>query len=166
MQFCIGNCDKQNVVIKTWVWATLLYGDTHFLSTDLSLTLVVLDSVINVTEPDERENITLTSCFQADVQETRRRAAVFELRFLNSSTADLYSDFFNSTSYIIVPAGFNGFFMECVDTTIVGDNSIEEDEVIEYELLPLSELDFLQYPNASTSPLRIYISDNDGKYEV
>lgn len=123
------------------------------------------DPVLNVTEPDEGENITVTSCFQANVTRPRRRAAIFEISFLNSSTADLVSDFATNriaNPYIVVPVDFSGLFIECVILEVIGDNMIEEDEVIEYDVEPVADRDSVENIMGGAGLLRVNIFDNDG----
>jgi hypothetical protein len=119
----------------------------------------VQDPVINVTEPDDGMNVTVSSCFQANVTRSRRRAAVFVLTFLNSSTAYQGSDFNVDVPYFVIPVGFSGLFMECVNISITGDDNAEEDEVFEYSVTPMSSRD-----TVGISALRVNIFDNDGNY--
>jgi hypothetical protein len=134
------------------------HGNSFVFSADPSLSLMAQDPVINVTEPDDGMNVTVSSCFQANVTRTRRRAAVFALVILNTSTAYSGSDFSEYTPYIVIPAGFSGLFTECVNISITGDNIIEEDEVIEYDVEPMSDRDTVSF----SDPLRVNIFDNDG----
>jgi hypothetical protein len=128
---------------------------------DPGLILMVQDPVINATEPNDGTNVTVSSCFQANVTRPRRRAAMFVLTFLNSSTAYEGLDFIvEHVSYIAIPGGFSGVFTECVNISITGDNIIEGDEVIEYSVMPMSDRDMLDI----SGPLRVNIFDNDGMY--
>ena len=130
---------------------------------DLGVMLFALDPAINVTEPDEGDNNALiSSCFQANVTRMRRRDAVFPFVLLNSSTAYLGSDYMVDHDYIIIPTGFSGLFAECVSIMIIGDNMIEENEVIEYNVLPTAERDSVTN-YGGYDPLRVTILDNDGK---
>ena len=130
---------------------------------DPSLTLMVLDPEIDVQEPDEGMNYTVTTCYQANVTQMRKREAVFVFTLLSSSTATDMVDFETDrdASYVIIPVGFYGIFRECANVTIIGDDIIEYDEVIEYELVPLSDRDSVEPP----PPLRINILDNDGEHK-
>ena len=109
-------------------------------------------------------DVNITSCFQANVTEMRRRAVRFEFNLLDISTATQMSDFFlyYSDSDFYIPVGFYGIFRVCVIATIVGNDIIEGDEDIFYEVVPLSEGVSVE-PSA---PLRIEILDNDGKYRL
>jgi hypothetical protein len=119
------------------------------------------DPVIYVTEPNDGTNVTVSSCFQANVTRPRRRAAMFVLTFLNTSTAYQGLDFIVERAlYIAIPAGFSGVFTECVNISILGDNIIEGDEVIEYSVMPMSDRDLVDI----SGPLRVNILDNDGMY--
>ena len=130
---------------------------------DLGVMLFALEPAINVTEPDEGENNTLiSSCFQANVTRMHRRDAVFQFVLLNSSTAYLDSDYMIDHDYVIIPTGFIGLFTECVSIMIIGDNMIEENEVIEYNVLPTAERDSVTN-YGGYDPLRVTIFDNDGK---
>jgi hypothetical protein len=120
---------------------------------------MVHDPVINVTEPDDGMNATVSSCFQANITRSRRRAAVFGLTFLNFSTAYSGSDFIvDHSPNFVIPAGFSGLFMECVNISIIGDNIFEENEVIEYTITPISNGPSVNF----SGPLRVIIFNNDG----
>ena len=109
-------------------------------------------------------DVNITSCFQANMTEMRRRAVRFGFDLLHSSTTTQMSDFFlyYSDSDFYIPVRFYGIFRVCVIATIVGDDVIEGDEVILYEVVPLSEGVSVE-PSA---PFRIEILDNDGKYKL
>jgi hypothetical protein len=137
-----------------YTFRALIYGDCF---PDPGLALMVQDPVINITEPDEM-NVTVSSCFRANTTRSRRKPAVFMLTFLNSSTAYQGLDFnVDHNPNVAIPAGFLGLFMECVNISIIGDNIIEGDEVIEYSVEPISEGD-----SVDPGPLRVNILDNDG----
>ena len=125
---------------------------------------MVLDPEIDVQEPDEGVNYTVATCYQANVTQMRIREAVFVFTLLNSSTATDMVDFDSDRDtpyYIIIPVGFYGIFRECANLTIIGDDIIEQNEVIEYELVPRSARDSIE-----PQPLLIInILDNDGEHK-
>jgi hypothetical protein len=121
---------------------------------------MALNPEIFVNETDEDVNVTVATCFRTNVTQTRKRDAVFVLMLLNSS---VMHNFYFQAPYIIIPTGFSGIFLECVNVTIVGDDIIEENEVIEYRLQPLSDRDLVMYPGSPVEPLRIFIVENDGE---
>ena len=116
-----------------------------------------------VTEPDTDDDSVVTVCFNATVILPRRRDAVFELVFNNgTTTATLDVDFSLNSTLITIPSGTSGYFSDCVDLVIVGDNTIEEDELVVYDLVPLSYNDSVIFPEGLDS-ISVTILDNDGK---
>ena len=82
----------------------------------------------------------------------------------SSSTAEEGSDWVTSrnSSNIVIPIGLVGLYRECLDIYILGDDTIEDDEVIEFGVVPISERDNVSFANGGDS-LRITIQDNDGE---
>jgi hypothetical protein len=104
-------------------------------------------------------NVTVSSCFEANVVRARRTEAVFQLNFINNATPGQVL-FDGYTANITIPVGFMGVFSYCLNATVFGDDVIEQDEVIEYVVVPLSQQDSVQ---STTYPFTISIFDNDGK---
>ena len=141
-----------------------MYTHFYLFNADLPLTLVVLQYEMYVTELDSGYDSVVTVCFNATVSEQRRREAVFELVLDNTTTATLDYDFFpnNTDLFITIPSGFYGNFSDCVDLVIVGDNLVEDDELVVYDLVPLSDKDYVMFPGGLDS-ISVTIIDNDGK---
>jgi len=121
-------------------------------------------AIIYVTEPDNGENTTVTFCLRALVNTTVNRLTMisFQLRFSPVlSTAEFGSDFFAtfSTANITIPTNFSGEFLRCFNLTIIGDDVIESNEVITYNLSALSPLDLV-----NVSQVTVHILNNDGKF--
>ena len=130
---------------------------------DPSLTLVIALSftLFNITEPDEGETVGIEVCFEASVDLPRRTDAIFALLISNSTTANV-ADFSIQPS-LIIPTGFGGFYNQCVEIDIFGDNRFESSELIVVEVRPLAEGDRVQFPEESSESLQVNIIDNDGK---
>ncbi len=130
-----------------------------YLLPDFNITLMTMNTSIAVLEPDTSDTALASSCFTAYVFPALRRSVLFELILpSNSSTATFSVDYQvnRNSSYIIIRAGFEGIFVECVNITIIGDNIIEPDEEIAYDVRPLMERDEGLFSS------RIIILDNDG----
>lgn len=132
---------------------------------DPSLTLVITTAVFYITEPDEGDRTVLSQCFEATVAQPRRNDALFEFILSNSTTALPEVDIMFSTPspILTVPAGFSGFFNVCAELTILGDDLVEDNEVVIYSVVPLSDSDVVQFPEGADS-LILNIIDNDGSY--
>ena len=101
-------------------------------------------------------------CFVANVNQPRRREAVFELILSNATTADNSTDFNITMRYVRVPMGFNGSFRECLYLLVLDDLLVEYDEVVVLEVRAVSDRDMVQFPEGSES-LVFNIFDNDGE---
>jgi len=102
-----------------------------------------------INEPDPGDNSTVTLCFEAHVNTTLTRDAIFHLEFANYSRVSptLGVDFYTSIPKdLIVPADFIGKYEECFDILIAGDNITEYHETIVYFIYPLSPLDDVDFP--------------------
>ena len=129
--------------------------------TDLGLTLIASAAVLTATEPDEGEASDATVCFETTVNLTRRMDAEFDLLLTNSTTANATNDFSSSRDNLTIPSGFEGFYNACITFTFLGDDVVENDELIEFEVQPQSEKDAVVFPEQSEL-LTINIIDNDG----
>ncbi len=117
-------------------------------------------------ELDTRDFATVRACFTAELDRPLfTRDAVFEFILSNLTTATFGVDFIPNTnnSFLTIPATFSGRFEECIEVFIIGDNDIETDEVVVYDLIPLSSLDTVLFPSGASS-LVINILENDGTY--
>ena len=111
------------------------------------VTLVVLNAVDTVLEPDTGNNTNATICFQANINQPMNRDIMFEFELSNLTTATLGVDFLpnETASFLTIPANFTGEFFRCLVITVFGDNQFEGDEVIVYELRAVSPLDVVQF---------------------
>lgn len=116
-------------------------------------------TTLAVAELDEGESSDATFCFETIVNLTRRMDARFDLLISNSTTANITSDFSSNLSTLAISSGFEGFYNACTTLTILGDDVVEDDELIELEVRPQSERDTVLF-----SELTIVIIDNDGMY--
>lgn len=121
------------------------------------ITLEVEIEIKTATEPG-----VVTTCFTSEVAMPLVRDAIFLLSFLNSSTATIEQDFMPESSFIAIPANFSGIFEMCLNFTILDDPIAEEDEIIVYDVLPLSEMDTVDFPGNSSS-IVFTIVDEDGE---
>ena len=101
--------------------------------------LELLDPDRSIQEPKEETNVAATICFHGYIAQTSSEGATFELIILNSSTASLNQDFFTNTSYFTVQVGA---FEGCMNITIIGNEILEKDEVIAYEVRSFVQQDF------------------------
>ncbi len=119
--------------------------------------------IINpVTDVNEDVGQTM-SCITAYVNQTLERDAVFNFEFSEArSTARLGNDFSSTFPPITIPSGFVGNFRMCINTTILDDDVVENEERIVYNLVAVSDRDMVLFPMDSMY-LIINIIDDDGK---
>ncbi len=120
---------------------------------------------VNV-EPDSGANQTVSVCFESQINRPLFRSALFILIPSTSTTAMPDVDFFlNSSMYIIIPRGFNGTYRDCINVVLIGDDEVEDNEIIEFVIATTTSTDNVVYvyPENASSVV-IYIADNDGKY--
>ena len=129
------------------------------------MTVTITNPVTNVTELDSGADSTVSSCITAFINQTLERDAIFNFVLSEArSTAQLGIDFTSNLSPIVIPAGFVEYFSMCVNTTILGDDVVEEkEERIVYDLMAESDRDMVLFPMDSMY-LVINIIDNDGTY--
>ena len=125
--------------------------------------VTVNDPVINVTELDNGVNDEVSSCISTNITQTLERDVVFNLEFNEArSTAQLDNDFSFTPSSVTIPSGSLGYITMCFNTTITGDDVVEDDERIVYNLVALYDLDTVFFP-VDPMYLIVNIVDNDGK---
>ena len=117
---------------------------------------------MEVTVANTTEHDVVTACFTSDVTIPLIRDALFLLTLSNSTTATVHQDFDSAPSFITVPTNFSGFFEVCINISIMDDSTVEDDEIIEYDVLPLSELDVVEF-TGNFSSILFTIIDKDGK---
>lgn len=130
-----------------------------------SVTLEVLTSEVNITESDDGEEIVVRTCFRANLPQPLNREVIFGLIESNSSTSTRGAEYYPNITIpdIIIPRGFRGEFRECIDIVVIGDNLVEDDEIIVYDVVSLSgRRDVVAYPQNMDS-IVINVSDNDGE---
>ena len=115
-----------------------------------------------VTEEDEG-SVERMACFYVAVNRPRDREVVYQLVFSNMSTATYGVDFEVYPLNVTVPTNFDeDVFMSCVRVTILGDDVVEEDEIIRYRTEPL----YMQDRVNGSDVLIVTILDEDGKKEL
>ena len=82
----------------------------------------------------------------------------------NDTTSMIGAEFYLNMTVpdVIIPIGFSGIFMQCIDIVVIGDNMVEENEVIVYGIVSFSEQDVVRFPGNADS-LVINIQDDDGE---
>ena len=128
------------------------------------MTLVVTQSEFDVIEGDEGTTSVVTVMVSATLSLPQPRPILYELIISGSTTAspDEYS---LTNPLVIIPANYTGTFTASIDINIVGDDMIESNETVVYDVLPLAPGDMVDFaqPDGSTA-ITINIIDNDGKY--
>ncbi len=119
-------------------------------------------SQFNITELDTGETTIVTTCFTARLSQPTTREVRFPLILSNMTTADGRMDFFMlSPPDVVIPFNSSGNFQSCLDIVqIFGDDFVENDEVIVYEVLSSSS-DRVLFPVNSPPFLRIVIAEDD-----
>ena len=126
--------------------------------------IFVEQAIFNVTEADSGNSSLVTSCYNATIDQQLTEDIILVLSVSNTTTASISTDIYpNLTSYIIIPANFSGIFRTCINYTIIGDDVVEYDERVVFDLRTSSEHDLvIKFPGNATN-LVINIIDNDGK---
>lgn len=129
------------------------------------MVLVVENPVEYVSEPDSSEMALVSACFSAQLYEPLGRNASFEFGISNSSTAELFTDYFPiiESDFVVIPAGFVGSFSFCVNITVFGNDVLDGDRFAIFTLTPLSPFDMVFFPN-NGSYLVLNILDNDCEF--
>ena len=130
-----------------------------------SVKLNVLETKHSILEPGSGSFTTATSCFSANISHPLNRDAEFKFVPSNLTTATPDVDFQTNGAgaLLTIPMNFSGDFLDCVDiAVIIGDDSLEENELVVYELRAVSPLDRVFPPNSSTLVFYI-VNNNTGK---
>ena len=110
-------------------------------------------------EGDDGDTAANHTCFTVTLNQPRTRDVVFALTVSNTSTATPGVDFELSDANItITPEIVEEEYMACVYLTIIGDNDVEDDELIVIEVTALADQDRVYGSNY----IRAMIIDNDG----
>ena len=134
-------------------------------SADSITTLEVLNSEENITEGDRGQETAVSFCFKAVIQQPLINVVTFGLiESLNDTTSMIGAEFYPNVTVpdVIIPIGFSGIFMQCIDIVVIGDNVVEENEVIVYSVVSFSGRDVVRFPGNANS-LVINIQDDDGE---
>lgn len=124
------------------------------------MTLRLESTRFNITEPDFGEFRSATVCFTASFSQPTTMNVTFHLELSNMSTASVGNDFV-PIPFIVIPSGSSGSFRSCIDFTVVGDNFVENDEIVQYDILPLGS-NRVEFPFNLPQFLAFNIIDNDG----
>ena len=119
--------------------------------------LIVLNPIIEVLETDSGNSSTIPICFVSSVQPLRE--VIFHFYEELGTTAEP-TDYvpLNLIEIVILP----GPFPQCVNITILGDDLVEDDEVIVLSVEAVSEGDIVQFDDLTTA-VEVHIIDDDGK---
>jgi hypothetical protein len=110
----------------------------------------------------ENTSNTVKFLFTAQSNRTLNRNATFNFVFSQISTATPNIDFtFVTPPYLTFPAGSSGNMTWCIEISITGDDSVENNESVVYDLIPMYDLDTVS--PSETGALTLNIIDNDGK---
>ena len=134
-------------------------------SADSITTLEVLNSEENITEGDRGQETAVSFCFRAVIQQPLINVVIFELiESNNDTTSTIGAEFYLNVTLpdVIIPLGFSGIFMQCIDIVVIGDDVVEENEVIVYGIVSFSGRDVVRFPG-NVDSLVINIQDDDGE---
>ena len=130
-----------------------------------SITLEVLNSLENITEGGRGQETAVSFCFRSVIQQPLINVITFGLIESNNDTTSMIGvEFYPNVTVpdIVIPQGFSGIFTECIDIVVVGDNVVEENEVIVYDVVSFSGREIVRFPGSSES-LVINVLDDDGE---
>ena len=103
------------------------------------------------------------ACYAASVPRTLNRDVSFQFELQsNMSTTSLGGDYSILNDNLTIPYGFRGQYSGCINLVVFGDDIVEDDETIAYTLVPLSNLDSVQFLNNSNG-YELTVRDTDGK---
>lgn len=107
----------------------------------------------------------LTVCFKTELSQPLNREATFKLALSNSTTAAIESDFLPDfdADFLTIPEEFVGVYEVCTNVTVFDDHEVEKEEIIVYDVTPLSDLDTVHFVGGSNS-ITFTIFDDDCKY--
>ena len=126
----------------------------------IEIVLEVNVVVANATEPG-----IVTACFTTELSQPLNRDAMFEIALSNSTTSTVEFDFLPEfdSHFLVIPSNFSGVYEVCADVIVFDDVEVERDEIIVYDVTPLSELDTVEFPGNYDSII-FTIIDDDSKY--
>lgn len=128
--------------------------------------LNVLGDPLRIYEGDIGDSDTNMTCFVVSLNQPRTRDVVFLFMVSNMSTATPGVDFELSDANITITSEFaDEEYYTCVYLTVIGDDDVEDDELIVIDIVPLSSLDRVELADGSNS-IRATIVDNDGEFVI
>ena len=130
-----------------------------------SLTLEVLNSEKNIIEGARGQESAVSFCFRSEIPQPLMNIVTFGLIVSNNDTTSTIGvEFYPNVTVtdFIIPIGFSGIFMQCIDIVVVGDNMVEENEVIVYDIVSFSGRGIVRFPGNADS-LVINVQDDDGE---
>lgn len=122
--------------------------------------LNVSNSLSVIMEPDEGENVTVTSCFTSQLREPLFRDAVFLFNVSNMTTATNF--IFSTASPVLVIPAQTSYFVFCADVTIFGNDVFDGNRRIIINVTAVSPFDRVSFSNF-TGALIVYIVEDDSK---
>lgn len=133
------------------------------LAYDVTLTLDT--TLVNVTEPESGNTTSISLCYHAEINMPLTRDSFFDLTLLDLTTATISRDFLlNTSNPLTFVSGSSGNQSGCIDFIIIGNQEVEDAEVVMYEFRARHTFDRVLFPtNATTNSLTVNIFDNLGK---
>lgn len=116
---------------------------------------------LTILEGDDGDTTVNRTCFAVTLNQPRSRDVVFVFTVSNMSTATPGVDFEFPDNITISPGFSMEEYMECLDLVVLGDDIVEDDELIVLYVRALAEQDVVESEDGSSS-LRATIVDNDG----
>lgn len=128
----------------------------------LDVAVLSIPASLTIVEGDEGDRSTNHTCFTITLNQPRLRDVVFTITFNTMlSTASPGDDFYPLPENITITPDFNEekYFLYLV---VIGDDLVEDDEDIVYDVMALAEQDSVESVDSSNS-LRVTIMDDDGE---
>ena len=115
-------------------------------------------------EGDDGDREANHTCFTVSLNQPRTRDVVFTLEVSMMSTATPGVDFERPADNITITPEIQGEeYVTCVYIIVIGDDEVEDNELIVINVAPLSPLDRVESADGSSST-RATIIDNDGEF--
>ena len=127
----------------------------------VGVTLNVLNPMVNVTEYDLGDYSIARVCFTAELNESLLRDAVFDIIISSRSTVVNYNI---SSPQLVIPSHFTGQFNMCVAFTFFGNDRIDGNRTLLYNIRPQSPLDSVYIPSSHNGTYLVVtvIDDEEG----
>lgn len=122
--------------------------------------------MVNVTETDHGHNTTASVCFSAELNEPLLRDAFFDIIMSDSSTSVFGVDYTLNISslQLVIPSGFSDrSFNICVAFVVFGNDRVDGNRSVLYNIQPQSSLDsvYIPYYSENSTYLVVHIFDDE-----